>query len=75
MDEPFDIQTYQQAIGCLTYMSTSTRPDIATAVGILSQYTLVDQHQAMYFSLQMVPSVYQAGNNPQLLSSQLKLNV
>ena len=39
-DEPFDIQTYQQAIGCLTYMhtSTATRPDIAAAVGVLSQY-------------------------------------
>ena len=31
----------------------------------------------MYFSLQMVhvPSVGQAGNNPQLPSSQLKLNI
>ena len=37
-DEPFDVQTYQQAIGCLTYMSTATRPDIAAAVGVLSQY-------------------------------------
>ena len=37
-DEPFDVQTYQQAIGCLTYISTATRPDIATAVGVLSQY-------------------------------------
>ena len=37
-DKPFDIQTYQQAIGCLTYMSTATRPDIAAAVGVLSQY-------------------------------------
>ena len=36
--EPFDIQTYQQAIGCLNYMSTATRPDIAAAVGVLSQY-------------------------------------
>ena len=31
-DEPFDVQTYQQAIGCLTYVSTATRPDIAAAV-------------------------------------------
>ena len=37
-DEPFDVQTYQQAIGCLTYISTATRPDIAAAVGALSQY-------------------------------------
>ena len=37
-DEPFDVQTYQQAIGCLTYISTATRPDIAAAVGVLSQY-------------------------------------
>ena len=37
-DEPFDVQTYQQAIGCPTYMSTATRPDIAAAVGVLSQY-------------------------------------
>ena len=37
-DEPFDVQTYQQAIGCLTYVSTATRPDIAVAVGVLSQY-------------------------------------
>ena len=36
-DEPFDIQTYQQAIGCLTYKSTATRQDIATGVGVLSQ--------------------------------------
>ena len=39
-DEPFDVQTYQQAIGCLTYISTATRPDIAAAVGVLSQYRL-----------------------------------
>ena len=37
-DESVDIQTYQQAIGCLTYVSTATRPDIAAAVGVLSQY-------------------------------------
>ena len=36
-DEPFDIQTYQQVIGCLTYKSTATRQDIATGVGVLSQ--------------------------------------
>lgn len=37
-DEPFDIRTYQQAIGCLTYISTATRPDITAAGGVLSQY-------------------------------------
>ena len=37
-DEPFDVQTYQHAIGCLTYVSTATRPDISAAVGVLSQY-------------------------------------
>ena len=37
-DEPFNVHTYQQAIGCLTYMSTATRPDIAAAVGVLSRY-------------------------------------
>ena len=37
-EKPFDKETYQQAIGCLTYVSTATRPDIAAAVGILSQY-------------------------------------
>ena len=37
--------------------------------------TLTDQHRAMNFSLQMVPSVDQAGNNPQFPISQLKLNV
>ena len=39
-DEPFNVQTYQQSIGCLTYMSTATRPHIAAAVGRLSQYML-----------------------------------
>ena len=37
-DELFDKQIYQQAIGCLTYASISTRPDISAAVGALSQY-------------------------------------
>ena len=30
--EPCDKRVYQQAIGCLTYVSTATRPDIAAAV-------------------------------------------
>ena len=37
-EKQFDKETYQQAIGCLTYVSTATRPDIAATVGILSQY-------------------------------------
>ena len=37
-DEPFDTQIYQQAIGCLTYLSTATRPDISVAVSNLSRY-------------------------------------
>ena len=37
-DKPFDTQIYQQVIGCLTYAWTATRPDIAAAVGVLSQY-------------------------------------
>ena len=37
--EPFDSQTYQKAIGCLTYASTATRPDIAAAVALLSKYS------------------------------------
>ena len=36
-EEPFDIQIYQQAIGCLTYLSTTTRPDISVAVSALSR--------------------------------------
>ena len=37
-DTPFNKEIYQQAIGCLTYVSTSTRPDISAAVGALSQH-------------------------------------
>ena len=33
-----DTSLYQQAIGCLTYAATTTRPDIAAAVSSLSQY-------------------------------------
>ena len=36
--DAFDVQMYQQAIGCLTYTSTCTRPDIAAAVGTLAQH-------------------------------------
>ena len=33
-----DVQRYQMAIGCLTYATTATRPDISSAVGILSKF-------------------------------------
>ena len=33
-ETPFDKQLYQQAVGCLTYASTSTRPDISAALGV-----------------------------------------
>ena len=34
----FDVNTYQKAIGSLTYAAICTRPDISAAVGALSQY-------------------------------------
>ena len=37
-DELFNINIYQQAVGCLTYLSTATRPDIAVAVNKLSRF-------------------------------------
>lgn len=37
-EELFDRQLYQQAVGCLTYASITTRPDISAAIGMLSQY-------------------------------------
>ena len=37
-EEQCDQSIYQQAIGCLTYVSTASRPDITAAVGILSQF-------------------------------------
>ena len=38
VEELFDVHTYQKAVGCLTYLSISCRPDIAAAVGILSRF-------------------------------------
>ena len=35
--ETFDKETCQQAIACLTYLSTVTRPDIAASGGLLSR--------------------------------------
>ena len=37
-EERCDKSIYQQAIGCLAYVSTATRPDIAAAVVTLSQF-------------------------------------
>ena len=37
-DEPFNVQVYQQAVGCITYLSTATRPDVAVAVNSLLKY-------------------------------------
>ena len=37
-DELFNVQVYQQAVGCLNYLSTATGPDIAVAVNSLSKY-------------------------------------
>ncbi|GJZ04999.1 hypothetical protein Tco_0538274 [Tanacetum coccineum] len=37
--KPVDQLEYSRAIGCLIYAMTSTRPDIAYAVGILSRFT------------------------------------
>ena len=37
-EKPINVQEYQKMIGCLTYVSTATRPDLASAVGILARY-------------------------------------
>ena len=37
-ENPTNINKYQKLIGCLTYVPTATRPDLASAVGILSKY-------------------------------------
>ena len=36
--DPVDVQRYQAAIGSLIYASIASRPDIAEAVGVLSQF-------------------------------------
>jgi len=38
-DELFNQKTYQSAVGCLLYLSTRTRPEIAYAVGNVSRFT------------------------------------
>lgn len=37
-EKPVNVQGYQMIIGCLTYATTATRPDLAAAVGILSKF-------------------------------------
>ena len=37
-EDPVNVHEYQKIIGCLTYATTSTRPNLASAVGILSKY-------------------------------------
>ena len=37
-DDPFNVRVYQQAVGCLTYLSTVTRSDIAVAFYSLLKY-------------------------------------
>ena len=37
-EDPVNVQEYQKIIGCLTYATTAIRPDLASAVGILSKY-------------------------------------
>ena len=37
-EEPVNIPEYRKIIGCLTYATTATRPDPASAVGVLSKY-------------------------------------
>ena len=37
-EEPVDVQAYQMAIGCLTYVTTVSRPDLSAAVGVLSKF-------------------------------------
>ncbi len=37
-ETPVNVQEYQMVIVCLTYATTATRPDLASAVGILSKF-------------------------------------
>ena len=37
-ETPANIQEYQKIIGCLTYVTMTSRPDLASALGILSKY-------------------------------------
>ncbi len=37
-ETPVNVQQYQMVIGCLTYATTATHPDLASAVGILSKF-------------------------------------
>ena len=40
-----DKPKYQGAIGCLTYLMNATRPDIAAALNVLSQFVSCPSHQ------------------------------
>nr|GFB17914.1 zinc finger, CCHC-type [Tanacetum cinerariifolium] len=42
--KPIDQLEYSIAIGCLMYVMTSTRPDIAYAVGRLSRFTMLEAY-------------------------------
>ncbi len=37
-ENPTNVNEYQKLIGCLTYVTTATRPDLCSAVGILSKF-------------------------------------
>ena len=37
-ENPVNVREYQKIIGCLTYATTATRPDLSSAVNILSKF-------------------------------------
>ena len=37
-DDPVNLREYQAVIGCLTYASIGTRPDLSSSVGVLSRF-------------------------------------
>ena len=43
-EEPVNLREFQAAVGSLIYASVATRPDIAAAVGVLSQYMSHPSH-------------------------------
>ena len=47
-DEKFDRNTYQSAVGCLLYLSTGTRPDIAFFVSNVIQQENTGLHSREY---------------------------
>jgi hypothetical protein len=38
-DHPFDRALYQEALGCLNYLTVNTRPDLAVSLSIFSMFT------------------------------------